>query len=289
MSLTFSSSQVYRPIVILPIALGLLLSAAAILWTNLAHETDARRANAKSPLAASPAMASILVSRSDISRGQLLSADDFAVKSVAPSQLPLGALSHASDADSHLALKSIRAGAPLTKDALSDQAILGLSARVPQSYRAYAIAVSESNIAGGFVQAGDRVDLYVTLPGALFQDGQTEGRSDRSKAALLLQSVQVLAVGAKLKGDAAPQPFVRTVTLAVSASDLARLALAARLGAVSLAIRNPADDGTASASQAELASLVAPAAAPIRSGVTGRTRRGVPLYAGHNQMLLPEP
>ena len=293
MSLTFSSSQVYRPVVVLPIALALLAAAAAILWLNLAHGTDAQTVLTRPPPAKSLSGISMLVAHAEIPRGQLLSAGDFTVKTVMPAEVPAGALSQGTDAQGHMALKAIGQGAPILKDALSDQAVQGLSARVPQSYRAYAVAVSEANIAGGFVEAGDKVDLYVTLPSALFTE--TADHSDRSKATLLLQSVGVLAVGAKLKSDGTPQPFVRTVTLAVPTTDLAKLALATRLGSISFAIRNPADDGAAPVSEAELASLVGtPAAAAARSvapvsGTTGRTRRGVPLYAGRNQTLLPVP
>jgi pilus assembly protein CpaB len=205
--------------------------------------------------------------------------------------LPRGAVSRAEDADGHMALRSIASGSPILKDALSDQAAQGLSERVPQAYRAYAVSVSEANIAGGFVQAGDRVDLYVTLPSALFADAHAENRDDRSKAALLLQSVEVLAVGVQLKGDGTPQPLARTVTLAVSAADLAKLALATRLGSISFAIRNPADTGSAPVAQAELATLAGdtPVTASVRSSVPTRARRGVPLYAGRSRSLVAVP
>ena len=290
MSLAFSSSQVNRPIVVLPIAMALLAAAAALLWTNLTARDDAANASAKSARAPLPATTIILVSSIDIPRGRLVGAGDLAVKNVTPSQAPAGALSRIADADGHMALKPITAGAPLVKDAISDAAVTGLSAQVPQSYRAYSVPVSEANIAGGFVEAGDRVDLYVTLPGALFADAAPQGK-DRSKAALLLQSVEVLAVGSKLKSDGSPAPAARTVTLAVASADLPRLALATRLGTLSFAIRNPADDGQAPVSEAELASLVQggsdKAAAPV--AIAERTRRGVPLLAGRSQSLVPVP
>ena len=290
MSLTLSSSQVNRPIVVLPIAMALLAAAAALLWTNLTERDDMANAGAKSARAPLPATTIILVSSSDIPRGRLLGATDFAVKTVTPSQAPAGALSRIADADGHMALKPITAGAPLVKDAISDAAVTGLSAQVRQSYRAYSVPVSEANIAGGFVEAGDRVDLYVTLPGALFADAAPQGK-DRSKAALLLQSVEVLAVGSKLKSDGSPAPAARTVTLAVASADLPRLALATRLGTLSFAIRNPADDGQAPVSEAELASLVQggsdKAVTPV--AIAERTRRGVPLLAGRTQTLVPVP
>src|ERR1700759_4996351 len=102
MSLTFSSSQVYRPVVVLPIALALLAAAAAILWINLAHTQRVERDGAKTAAVSPPQTIGVLVSRADIPRGQLLSADDFTVKPVTPSDVPAGALSRAVDADGHM-------------------------------------------------------------------------------------------------------------------------------------------------------------------------------------------
>jgi pilus assembly protein CpaB len=295
MSLTFSSSHVNRPIVVLPIAIALITAAAALLWTNLTARDDTVSAGAKSARALVPSTTIILVSSTDIPRGRLLGAADFAVKNVTLSQAPAGALSRVADADGHMALKPIAVGAPLLKDAISDGAVMGLSGQIPESYRAYSVPVSEANIAGGFVEAGDRVDLYVTLPGALFADTAPQGK-DRSKAALLLQSVEVLAVGSKLKSDGSPAPAARTVTLAVASADLPRLALATRLGTLSFAIRNPVDDSQAQVSEAELANLVssiqeatAPLSATPPSVAPARARRGVPLYAGRDRLFLPVP
>ena len=291
MSLVFSSSQVYRPVVVLPIALALLAASAAILWINLAHEERAGHNGIKTALSIQPATIGILVSRVEVPRGQLLGAGDVLVKPVSPANSPAGALSRPEDAEGHLALVSIAAGTPILKTAVSGNVVQGLSARVPDSYRAFALPVSESSIAGGFIESGDRVDLYVTLPGALFTDASKESRSDRSKAAMLLQSIEVLAVGTKLERDDTPHPSVRTVTLAVPVADLAKLALAARLGNVSLAIRNPADTQSAPQSQAELTSLVAPAAdaSPSPESMAPKARRRISLLAGRNQTLLPVP
>ena len=284
MSLTFSHSALERPAVLLPVALLLLAAAAGVIWTNVDHHAVRRSTPPAAPAAA--ASVAILVSATDIAPGQLLTADDFSPKQVEPAKAPAQALQRAEDAQGHVALQPIAAGMPILKQELSAEASIGLSGHIPDSFRAYAIPVSEADIAGGFVQAGDHVDLYVTLPSALFADTSGKKQNDRSKAALLLQSVEVLAVGGKLKGDGSATPSVRTVTLALSPADLAKVALAARLGNISFAIRNPADDRTDPASRAELSSLLGeppPTAHRAGSGF------GIPFYAGRDRSVLRLP
>ncbi len=272
----------------LPVALLLMTAAGGVMWTNLAVH-DRVRLSPKTTLHASSAMATILVSTTAIPRGRLLSAHDFSLRQMDPAKTPGTALHNAEDAQGHMALTAIAAGAPILPGEISADAIPGLAARVPEFYRAYAIPVSEADIAGGFVQTGDRVDLYVTLPGALFAETIGKKPDDRSKAALLLESVQVLAVGTKLKSDGSANTSVRTVTLALSAPDLAKVALAVRLGTISFAIRNPMDDKTQPVSQADLSNLLNEAATAPRPQSPVKSGFGVTLYAGRDRTTLHLP
>lgn len=292
MGLTFSHSALDRPAVILPVALLLLAAAGGVMWSNMIARDDARSLHTPAPGAATNVTVAMLVSASDIPRGRVLGAQDVSIQMVAPAKAPAAALRRAEDAQGHMALAPISAGAPILSNQISAETVAGLSARIPQSYRAYSIPVSEADIAGGFVQANDHVDLYVTLPGALFAEGQKAG--DRSKATLLLQSAVVLAVGAKLKSDGSPTPGVRTVTLALSADDLAKVALAARLGSISFAIRNPLDDGAGPVSGAELSNLLGQAttSAPgqaTRNLSVGKSPAGIPFYSGRERTTLRLP
>jgi pilus assembly protein CpaB len=291
MSLTFSHSALERPMIVLPIAVLLLAAAGGVMWSNVTAHNNVRAAPV-SPLQAPVATVTMLVSASDIPRGRVLNPQDVSVRMVPPAKAPAAALHRAEDAQGHMALAPIAAGSPILSDQISADPIAGLSARIPQSYRAYAIPVSEADIVGGFVQTGDHVDLYVTLPGALFAENAGQKPDDRSKATLLLQSVQVLAVGDKLKTSGAATPSVRTVTLALSATDLAKVALASRLGTITFAIRNPVDDAMQSASRAELSSLLGAAPAPTPSSDQTQARKsagGIPFYSGRDRTTLHLP
>ena len=289
-NLGFSHSALERPAILLPVALLLLAAAGGVMWSNLiTHD----RAAGPAPAPAQPAMITILVSASDIARGQVLNPQDVTIRAVAPSKAPATALHKTDEMQGHMALAPIPAGEPILTSQISPEAVAGLSARIPANYRGYSIPVSEADIAGGFVQAGDRVDLFVTLPGALFAQGSGQKPDDRSKASLLLQSVQVLAVGAKLKSDGIATPSVRTVTVALSPADLSKVALATRLGTITFAIRNPVDDAAEPASQAELSSLVGEpvpekAHPQARSQGAGRAP-GIPFYAGRERTFVHLP
>jgi Flp pilus assembly protein CpaB len=82
---------------------------------------------------------------------------------------------------------------------------------------------------------------------------------------------------------------VRTVTLALSAADLAKVALATHLGTITFAIRNPVDDKIQPASRAELASLLGEAPASADRAQEHKPGYGVTLYAGRNRTTLHLP
>jgi len=291
MGLTFSHSALDRPVVILPVALLLLAAAGGVMWSNLIGHEDARSAPGPAVISTTTP---VLVTASDIPRGRILGPQDVSIQMLAPAKAPAAALHRAEDAQGHMMLASLAAGMPILSSQISAEAVAGLSARVPQSYRAYSVPVSEADIAGGFVQANDRVDLYLTLPSALFAESQDQKIGDRSKATLLLQNALVLAVGAKLKNDGSPTPGVRTVTLALSADDLAKMALAARLGTISFAIRNPLDDTAGPASNADLSNLLGEASAKAPERALGKisaekSPAGIPFYAGRARTTLHLP
>ena len=238
-------------------ALILFLAAGFMMWKSLNY-----KAPQQSSL--SQAQVNVAVAASDIAPGQVIGAQDVAMQRLASSRVADGALTRADDVENHMAVNAIHKGAQVVRAAVSAQPVLGLAAHIPSGYRAYALPVTEAAIAGGFLQVGDHVDLYVTLPGGLFAQPQTgHSPDDQSRSTPLIESVAVLAVGTKLQTAGAAETAARTVTLALRPADLSRVALAARLGAVTFAVRNPVDRDAPPPQSATLASLVPPAAQPV--------------------------
>lgn len=287
----FKGRGVNKSTVLIPVALLLFLAAAVMIWRGL-QAGDARN-SAAAVMAKSSADTTIVIANSDIEPGHILTAADMLLRSRG-SQIPAGALRRVVDAEGHAVLAKISAGSPVMGSAISGAVASGISPRVPVGYRAFSIPVGEAVIAGGFLQAGDHVDLYVTLPGALFGQESLAGRSDdQSKSTLLLQDVNVLAVGTKLQSNGDPDTGARTVTLALQVDVLSRVALAARLGTISLAIRNPADQGAPSDHAATLGTLVGkpnlpPVRAPVRSATAAQSG-GIIVYTGKDRSVLHFP
>lgn len=155
---------------------------------------------------------------------------------------------------------------------------IGIAAHVTPVERAFSVRVAEDEIVGGFLQSGDQVDIFATLPGSLFPARNGRAVPDRSQTLLLLQDIQVLAVGETLNTKGAVQSSARTVSLSLTPNALARLALAQRFGKISLAIRNPHDVAKVAPERATLADLV-PLPTPTRI-----QRGGIPFYTGTHRV-----
>jgi pilus assembly protein CpaB len=280
-----------RTAAVVPIALLLLTAAGGLIWANLSGRS-ARPSYVFPPVSAPSPLRPTLLATTAIAPGHILALSDFSVAIRESPKVPSLALSRAEDAEGRVVLVPIAANAPILPQNLSATAVKGISPQVPAGYRAYAVPVSEADIAGGFLQAGDSVDLYVTLPGALFSvnDPTASKKGDQSKSTLLLQAITVLAVGTKLKTDGTANPSVRTVTLALNTEDLAKVALANRLGTISFAIRNPADKALQPSTQAGLATLVNEREKPSAATAAIRVHaHGVTLYSGHTRSTIALP
>lgn len=278
-----------RPKLVIAAALGLFLIAGLMLWKSL----NSQASEPVAAVASTDGQSQVIAAARDLVPGQVVAADDIVVRRNPESKIAADGLRQTSDVQGHVVRVAIRKGAQVVRSAVSDQVALGLAVRVPVGYRAYALQVAEAAIAGGFLQVGDHVDLYVTLPGGLFGQPQVTGRSpdDQSKSRLLQQGVAVLAVGTKLQTDGGAETAARTVTLALAPDDLARVALAARLGTITFAIRNPVDTAPVADQAATLSTLTGPAEIPSAASPAPRKASGggIVIYAGAARGLVHVP
>jgi len=280
-----------RTAVVAPIALLLLAAAGGLIWANLSSRSAAS-SNAVPVINAPLPLRPTLLTTTAVAPGHILTPADFSLGMRDATKIPALALSRTEDAEGRMVLAPIAASTPILPQNLSATAVKGISPQVPTGYRAYSVPVSEADIAGGFLQAGDKVDLYLTLPGALFSANDTAApkKGDLSKSTLLLQAITVLAVGTKLKTDGTASTSVRTATLALNTEDLAKVALANRLGTISFAIRNPADKALQTPTQAELATLVNEKERPSTTATPAHLHaRGISFYSGHTRSTIAIP
>ncbi len=206
---------------------------------------------------------SVLVARQDIPARTVLTDGMLTLEHV-PAKLKLAsALSDTKVTTGKIARTQIAAGEQVLATRLAGSVNeLGFAGQVPDGLRAVSILANEVSVTGGLIQPGDFVDVIATFnvndkgPDVdVFASKPDGGAAGRVMSGTLLQSVQVLAIaqdavtpgsnnapsGGKVpaaKGNAE----ARSVTLAVSEDDAARLALADEMGTLRLALRHVNDN-----------------------------------------------
>lgn len=230
----------------LALTLILLLVAAclgALGWFALAPET-APPALTAAALPEPPRLQAVLVAGRALRAGSLLGPEDLAPASLPAEAVPPGSRPDTPAARAELVggmlRRSVAAGEPLRagEDVLRPGDRGFLAAVLGPGLRAVSIGVDAVSGAAGLIWPGDRVDLLLTqtldeasLPAAHRVAGET-----------VLADLRVIAIDQTLVQGAAslesgPERGSRTVTLEVTPEQAERVAVAARLGRLALAVR----------------------------------------------------
>ncbi|HUY87702.1 MAG TPA: Flp pilus assembly protein CpaB [Pirellulales bacterium] len=221
---------------------------------------------------------SVLVAKSDVPRGQTLSADLLELRRWPKESVPEGVVTEMAAALDRTVLIPMAKGELLLNAKLAAKgAGRGLAAIIPPGMRA--VTIQTPNIAtgvAGFVLPGNKVDVLLTVSGQSLDDS-TGGASTFT----LLQNVEILAVDQRID---APQENkmdpkeLRSVTLLVTPADAARLELGQNKGTLHLALRNPGDKATAVVETVTLSGLntrlSGPASAPPAGMLLGAELAG---------------
>jgi pilus assembly protein CpaB len=180
-------------------------------------------------------MARIVVATQPLEFGTRLTEQNVRMQNWPADGVPQGAFRSIPDAlkDNRVALRPMVPGEPVLASNVSGlDGRATLAALLPEGMRAFSIPVDQVHGVAGFVLPGTMVDVLLTRQ--IEGDGAT-GQDVRSD--MLLQNVQVLAID-QLADDKKGEPKVgRTATLAVTPYDAQRLAIALRLGTLSLTLR----------------------------------------------------
>jgi pilus assembly protein CpaB len=233
-----------------------------------------------SAAAAPPARVSVLVAGRAVQAGTLLKPEDLAAREVAAEDLPAGALRDSAEARVDLVgamvRRSLAQGDALRLDAVLRPGENGfLAAVLAPGMRAVTVGVDAVTGTAGLIWPGDRVDVILTQ--AFDESDITPARRVAGEAVLsaarviavdrhLVQGVQPGAVGDALRDTN------RTVTIEVTPDQATRIAVATRLGRLSLALRAA---GTAVEERIEQRPVwggdVSGAFAPASMGAAGAT------------------
>lgn len=117
----------------------------------------------------------------------------------------------------------------------------GLSAVIPEGYRAMTVKVDDVVGVSGFIMPGSLVDVVVTI------DPADKGISQDPISKIVLQNIKVLANGQNIDQpkDEREANTVRAVTLQVTPEQAEKLALASSEGKLQLVMRNAVDQNNA--------------------------------------------
>jgi pilus assembly protein CpaB len=212
---------------------------------------------------------SVAVAAKTLPMGTLLSATDVKLVSWPQSSPVPGAFTTVESVVNRGLLAGVVENEPLTPAKVADpQAGGGLAPTIPPGMRAVSVKVDEVVGVAGFAVPGARVDLVVALT-----------QQDQNVSRVVVTNVLVLTAGTKYDQDAArdgrPVPAT-VVTLVVTPEDAERIALAASVGRITLALRNPLDPEATATRGIRMASLMGAADPPPPSTVPAPRRSVVP-------------
>jgi pilus assembly protein CpaB len=213
--------------------------AGALLFGLLAAVTVSRYLS--SAQAFSKDLRQVAVAKVAIPIGTKIVAEQVIVVPFPKESTPDGAFDSAAKLTGRVAVINIAAREPITEARLAPEGTAaGLSAVIPEGYRAMTVKVDDVVGISGFIMPGTLVDIVVVIdPGDQAQGAQG------SISKIVLQNIKVLANGQNIDKPESQREAnsVKAVTLQVTPEQAEKLALAATEGKLQLVMRNSIDQG----------------------------------------------
>jgi pilus assembly protein CpaB len=194
----------------------------------------------------------ILVVRSEMQAGDILTLGHIAQRNVPVKFTPSQALTGA-DLEMLVGQRLVTAmkpGDPILKQSVEHPGYRPFSAELEQGRRAITFPVDEVNSFSGLLSPGDVIDLLYSI-----ETRQRSGQAAKHTVRPILQQVMVLATGTttrkqKIRDAAGVEQEVdqefATVTLHVAPEEAQRIILAERTGTLTAMLRNPNDQSVLS-------------------------------------------
>jgi pilus assembly protein CpaB len=195
----------------------------------------------------------VVVAKVEIPLGAKISAEHLALTAIPNGSAPEGVFRKLEEVVGRVAITPIGVRESITTMKLAPEGVgAGLTAVIPEGYRAMTIKVDDIVGVSGFVMPGSYVDIVaVILP-----MGQNATSGPISK--IVLQNIKVLASGAKIDSpqDQRQPNEAKAVTVQVTPKQAEKLVLAANEGKLQLVMRNYGDQEDAETTGANKASLL---------------------------------
>jgi pilus assembly protein CpaB len=246
------------------------LGALVVAQTILPHGAVAKT---EAPVVGLP----VVVARAPLKFGDRLEASKLEILKLPSNAVPEGSFTTVAQvlAQDHggapVALTPIAAREPLLPSKLSGPgARASIAAEITEGMRAYTIKVSDVTGVGGHALPGDRVDVV------LMRDLTPQAQTRSYVSQVVIQDIRVLGVDLNVDTTSNKPATPNTATLEVSVPDAQKLAVAADLGKLSLALRRTGSTELALTTPMHTSNFVAGAAPAARSAVRRRSAAAAP-------------
>jgi pilus assembly protein CpaB len=214
---------------------AVLAVSAALLVRNALKSKEARIA------ALSQNTVRIVVAARALNPGDVIDVAAVRLTSWPRDNVPPGAFTEPQMLAGRVARQTVSIDQPIVASAVLEAEKTGgvLPLLIPPGMRAMSIPVDDVSDLSGFVLPHSRVDVLVSVPVSGGPASQSLPIGQITK--IVLQNIEVLAVAQTLEAGPDQPHEAKVVTLLVSPADSERLGAAARLGTLTLAMRNFAD------------------------------------------------
>ena len=240
--------QRYTPLILLLLALlsGGVAAYMASGWLQ------ARTQQARGP-GLPVEMVQVVTAAKEIMPGTTLHAENIKTTAWPKDKLIPGAAMDAKAMEGRVARTRLYPGEVILEHRLAPKGTPGgLAAIIQDNTRAVTIKVDEASGVAGFIMPGNRVDVLLTLDQKKFGDDPI--------TQIALQNLLVLGRGQDIDQKEGEKPkVVPTVTLQVTPAEAERLALAAKEGHITLALRGYTENDAIATAGVKASDLVRPA------------------------------
>lgn len=184
-------------------------------------------------------LGTVVVAKAEIPLGEKITAEQVMLATIPNGSTPEGAFRKLDQVIGRVAIMPVGLREAITSQKLAPSGMGGgLSAVIPEGYRAMTVKVDDVVGVSGFIMPGSRVDIVaVIIPQA------QQGYSSDPVSKIVLQNIKVLATGAKIDSpeNQREPTAVKAVTLLVTPQQAEKLALASNEGKLQLVMRNYTD------------------------------------------------
>ncbi len=187
-------------------------------------------------------LSNVVVAKVDIPIGTKIIPEQVTVAQFPRDSVPDGTFDDPNKLVGRVAVVNIQAREPVTDSRLAAEGTAGgLSAVIPEGYRAMTVKVDDVVGISGFIQPGTMVDVVVVI------DPDPNSTNQNPVSKIVLQNIKVLASGQNIDQPRNERDTsnVKSVTLQVTPEQAEKLALAATEGKLQLVMRNSIDQDDA--------------------------------------------